>query len=941
MRRQKSQGVGPFFLTKIIFFALLSLSVMTGWAFGMDVNVMPDSIRVAGTNKAYVTPGEEVSVWGNVTGGAAPYSYVWAFGDGSSSSGAVSDPRDIAESHVYAATGSYIARLTVTDSAATVVSASVRIDVVPDDQDRKANRAIQKGLKYLYLNQQVDGSWSGWPAEAYTAGAVQAFEIQGHLPGNDVNQDIYAGAVIAGLNYLFSTAQIMPMSPQPAGNPDSNGDGIGVYWGSGGNYPQYTGGLVMLAVAASNAPDRVATTGPTEVLGQTYREIMQNAVDYMAWAQNEGVCSGGDWYGITGDCGNLYADTSIGYDTFRFYSETYCVATCSEARFFIDYGDGSEVEATTPEYCDEGYGAYTPYPGWTHTYVPGVYDATTYWDNEPYGVFGPEDTEIAKLHVTVVDPGVGSGTPEYGRGGWRYAANEDCSSDNSVTQWPVIGLKALESFVDKDGSGTYTPGDEGWGLFAPDWVKEELALWTNYSQYHNPVDFYDGAFIYSNDSLGYYTTPSCGSGICQLAYLGVSATDSRVQDAVNFLDRNWASDNRGNLYSMYSIAKGARISDPAILSIGSQGNWQDIYDDWLIADQNADGSWNTSWAEVVLGTAWGVEILTQSIAELVPVAVAQVEQAATPPHSPVQFIGGNSFHQDPARAIVAYRWDFDESNGIDMSMPDALGPNPILTAGYPEMGGDYSVTATLEVQDDQGRIDRDNVVITVTSANVPPVANPGGPYSGAAGVPIVLDASASYDPNAEGRPGALINDTTGEYDKIVRYDWDFDGNGTFDFTSTTPSASHVFPSIGTFTVVLKVTDSFGLSSVNTSNVSTVAVSDLWLVEYRFGEPYPGYSTRRGIRTEWKQVKVENRGTGGATNVTARIVNVPPQVTVIQGAVTFGDVGAGESKWSNENMKIQFLLDNLGIIDFSKIYWDVEYTDASGTHRLIRNVPQFP
>ena len=139
----------------------------------------------------------------------------------------------------------------MTDSAATCFSASVRIDVVPDDQDRKANRAIQKGLKYLYLNQQVDGSWSGWPAEAYTAGAVQAFEIQGHLPGNDVNQDIYAGAVIAGLNYLFSTAQIMPMSPQPAGNPDSNGDGIGVYWGSGGNYPQYTGGLVMLAVASA------------------------------------------------------------------------------------------------------------------------------------------------------------------------------------------------------------------------------------------------------------------------------------------------------------------------------------------------------------------------------------------------------------------------------------------------------------------------------------------------------------------------------------------------------------------------------------------------------------------------------------------------------------------------------------------------------------------
>ena len=60
-----------------------------------------------------------------------------------------------------------------------------------------------------------------------------------------------------------------------------------------------------------------------------------------------------------------------------------------------------------------------------------------------------------------------------GRGGWRYGANYS-DSDNSVAQWPVLGLIAAEQ----------------WGIYAPDWVKSELNYWVNYVQNANGCSGY-------------------------------------------------------------------------------------------------------------------------------------------------------------------------------------------------------------------------------------------------------------------------------------------------------------------------------------------------------------------------------------------------------------------------------------------------------------------
>lgn len=72
----------------------------------------------------------------------------------------------------------------------------------------------------------------------------------------------------------------------------------------------------------------------------------------------------------------------------------------------------------------------------------------------------------------------------------------------------------------------------------------------------------------------------------------------------------------------------------------------------------------------------------------------------------------------------------------------------------------------------------------------PPKAVAGGPYVGECGVPITFDGSGSSDSNGH----------------IVSYEWDFDGDGTYDQTTTTPTVEHVYHTEFAGTVRLRVTD---------------------------------------------------------------------------------------------------------------------------------------
>lgn len=347
------------------------------------------------------------------------------------------------------------------------------------------NESIARGLAYLASTQATDGHWGSSSYVACTAMAVLAFENAGYHAGDS---SVYAMNVQKGLNYLFTRAAVQSISIQSAGNPDTNGNGIGIYFDYGGQ-PVYQTPMALMAIIASQSPTTTATAGPANVIGRTYYDIAKDAVDYLAWAQTES-----------------------------------------------------------------------------------------------------------------------SGTA---RGGWRYSPNYG-SSDNSVSQWPTLGLMAAEF----------------WGINAPAFVKSELLRWTTASQQLSGTpasNYYYGAFGY--DSPTYLNSiVESAAGILELSYCGVAKTDSRIVAAQGYINRDWTTSsswrvNLGNFYAMYGVMKACRQTIPTPVKYianydSSPGvewyNGTNQYADLIISHQTASGYWNDWVVSTGMPTA-----LTTAFAELI------------------------------------------------------------------------------------------------------------------------------------------------------------------------------------------------------------------------------------------------------------------------------------------------------------------------------------
>jgi hypothetical protein len=366
------------------------------------------------------------------------------------------------------------------------------------------NIAIEKGLAWFASVQASDGSWGGYTG-ASTAMAVLSFE---NAPNNHFGwnlTDPYHTTVQKGLDWLFAHAVVQAIGVQAAGDPDSNGNTIGIYLYDGSGQVIYETPMMLMAIIASQAPTNVTTTGPANVIGRSYHDIAVDIVDYLAWGQNE--------------------------------------------------------------------------------YVNG-------------------------------------------RGGWRYGPNY-AGSDNSVSQWPVLGLMAAEL----------------WGITAPAFVKSELLnYWIPYADdldgdYN--TNYYYGAFGYAAPewgARGLQTIAETCAGIMELTYCGVPKTDPRIIAAQGFIVRDWSTTyggpsgwqvNLGNFYAMYAVMKACRLATPTpIAFIVNYTNYPTMewyngtgeYADILVANQASGGYWN-QWVSpeginTELSTAFAELIL-----EFVPVKV--------------------------------------------------------------------------------------------------------------------------------------------------------------------------------------------------------------------------------------------------------------------------------------------------------------------------------
>jgi hypothetical protein len=200
----------------------------------------------------------------------------------------------------------------------------------------------------------------------------------------------------------------------------------------------------------------------------------------------------------------------------------------------------------------------------------------------------------------------------------------------------------------------------------------------------------------------------------------------------------------------------------------------------------------------------------------------------------IMFDGSSSYHENPSDTIVLYEWDLDNDGQYD----DATGATI-----YHSFGTFGSYTVGLKVTDNStpAATDTDSVTIDASLGNLSPIADANGPYVLDQGADLVLDALASFDPNA----------SCG--DSIVLYEWDLDNDGQFDdATGVTPTVPWTTvaslmsypasPSTGlpNNTIWLRATDSFGAAHMVSS---TVTIYDNTPTAHMTANPNPAACTQ--------------------------------------------------------------------------------------------------
>lgn len=154
----------------------------------------------------------------------------------------------------------------------------------PDLED-DIEESIVAGLAWLADQQNEDGYFSyECDAIGQTGLVILKFEDRALDLGLDPLSDEYEyrDVVQKGLDFIVANHKTVDIGLQEAGDPDGDGDGIGVYWDEYCDdfnewHHIYNTGVAMMALSASQHPE-------------LYGDLVQDAVDFMAWAQEDESC---------------------------------------------------------------------------------------------------------------------------------------------------------------------------------------------------------------------------------------------------------------------------------------------------------------------------------------------------------------------------------------------------------------------------------------------------------------------------------------------------------------------------------------------------------------------------------------------------------------------------------------------------------------------------
>lgn len=189
----------------------------------------------------------------------------------------------------------------------------------------------------------------------------------------------------------------------------------------------------------------------------------------------------------------------------------------------------------------------------------------------------------------------------------------------------------------------------------------------------------------------------------------------------------------------------------------------------------------------------------------------------------------DSWTLEPPTAQVDWSWEagFNDGTAIGpLSRAFEITISPDFVSGIQEWA---ALTGTIATPESRLIPSLTEPITIRAHTGPPPTADfTFSPSRPGAGVPVSFDARASRP--APGR-------------EIVRYEWDFNGDGIFEVSTTNPTIQHTFDDVGTFRVTLKVTDDRGVTATMTKTVEIVEISARAVRSISTPEAAVGYTFR--------------------------------------------------------------------------------------------------
>ncbi|HED03883.1 MAG TPA: PKD domain-containing protein [Candidatus Fraserbacteria bacterium] len=217
----------------------------------------------------------------------------------------------------------------------------------------------------------------------------------------------------------------------------------------------------------------------------------------------------------------------------------------------------------------------------------------------------------------------------------------------------------------------------------------------------------------------------------------------------------------------------------------------------------------------------------------------------------VQDDADDSYTLNPPTGQAIWNWQAGFTDGAVLGpLPDSfkITITPTFTAGI----NDWALVSGDPTNPQKTSIPSLTKAITITATKgQPPTADfTFSPAQPSAGLPLTFDASASRAPAGN---------------QIVNYEWDFNNDGIFEVSTTSPTVQHTFDQTGDHTVALRVTDNRGVTATVSKKVTVVEVSSEAVQQISTPAAAPGMTFR--VTTNIK-VRTPVNGLGLQENVPA-------------------------------------------------------------------------